>query len=573
MRIRVLIFFLLASSSFFISCSKSLSPALLSSKKDVYDSARFDLVYSEAVRYKLLGNEGDALSLFEECLKINPQSDAVYFNMAQLVLANGNFEKAKDYLNSAISIDGNNMWYLMLLSNIYYQENNLDSTILIYEKLVTQYPEKIDFKISLGSLYSDKNDYKNSIKIFEEIENEYGTNESTSVIYVQDLIRIGSFQKALEKSLELIALNPDEIIYNGLLAEVYIAKGENDKALNVYKDLINNNPDNPDVQVSLFDFLLNDKRYDELSGLVNEIIINKNIGIETKVVLLSDLMDNTNYIEEKGDELILSLMVFEKISNNNNIAILLRPDLLSRMGKEVEAVLLLEDIVRKDQNNFYAWESLLLIYYNLNDFGNLEAKAETYSRMNNMSFLAKILYASAALSNNHYDVALEELRKASILAGNNDEMIKQVLSLKADVYFKMSDYNNSFSTFEEALKLYNNDISVLNNYAYYLAEKDINLSYALEMAKDVIQEEPLNTTYLDTYGWVLFKQKKYKSALKVFLKIFELEENPQAIYYEHLGYIYKARKKCDLAVEVWTKALELDVSNEILKEEIVRCKE
>ncbi len=573
MRVKLYIYILLAFLSVFVSCSRNLAPAMLSNKKSGYDSATFDYVYTEAIRFKLLGNDGDALNLFEESLKINPQSDAVYFNMAQLLLANGNLDKAKEYLNAAISIDDSNMWYLMMLSNIYYQQNNLDSTIIIYEKLVSEYPEKIDFKISLGGLYSDLSDYKNAIKIFEEIENEYGPNESTSIEYVRDLLNIGSFQKALDKSLELVKLNPDEIVYTGLLAEVYNASGENEKALDVYSGLIDNNPDNPDVQVALFDFLLRDKRYEDLSGLVNKIIINGGIVLETKVVLLSDLMDDPGYVNEKGEELLLSLMVFEKLSSDNSIVILLRPDLLSRMGRKAEAVTILEDIVQKDQTNYYAWESLLLVYYDLNDFKNLESNAETYSRLYNRSFLAKVLFATAASENGHYDVALEELRKAYILAGNNDEMIKQVLSLRADVYFKMGDYDNSFSTFDEALSLYNDDITVLNNYAYYLAEQGINLKYALDMAKEVVRQEPLNTTYLDTYGWVLYKQKRYKSALKVFLRIRELVDDPGAIYFEHLGYIYKARKRCDLAVEAWSKAIELEGPNRNLNNEIVRCEE
>ena len=266
----------------FSSCTKSLAPAMLSNKKSEFDATTFDYIYSEAIRFKLLGNDGDAINLFEESLKINPQSDAVYFNLAQLFLAKGDISQAKEHIKSAISIDENNMWYLMMLSNIYYQENIIDSTIYVYEKLVSKYPEKIDFKISLGGLYSEKSDLKKANEIFEEIESKYGPNESTSALYVQNLISTGSLQKALEKSLELVSLNPDEIIYSGLLAEVYKALGENEKALDVYTDLIENNPENPNVQVALFDFLLQDKRFDELSELVNKIIISQSLNLRQK---------------------------------------------------------------------------------------------------------------------------------------------------------------------------------------------------------------------------------------------------------------------------------------------------
>ena len=170
MKIRYYLLYSILLISGFFSCTKSLAPAMLSNKKSEFDTATFDYIYSEAIRFKLLGNDGDAINLFEESLKINPQSDAVYFNLAQLFLAKGNIPQAKKYIKSAISIDENNMWYLMMLSNIYYQENIIDSTIYVYEKLVSKYPEKIDFKISLGGLYSEKSDLKKQMKYLKKLK-------------------------------------------------------------------------------------------------------------------------------------------------------------------------------------------------------------------------------------------------------------------------------------------------------------------------------------------------------------------------------------------------------------------
>ena len=48
----------------------------------------------------------------------------------------------------------------------------------------------------------------------------------------------------------------------------------------------------------------------------------------------------------------------------------------------------------------------------------------------------------------------------------------------------------------------------MNNYAYYLAEQNMKLKEAEEMARKVIEKEKDNTTYLDTYGWVLYKRGK-----------------------------------------------------------------
>ncbi len=76
------------------------------------------------------------------------------------------------------------------------------------------------------------------------------------------------------------------------------------------------------------------------------------------------------------------------------------------------------------------------------------------------------------LENKKFDIALEELRKAEILAGDNKEFMTQVLTMRADVYYRMKDYIKAFETFEAAIKVNGDDLTVINNYAYYLAEQD-----------------------------------------------------------------------------------------------------
>ena len=141
------------------------------------------------------------------------------------------------------------------------------------------------------------------------------------------------------------------------------------------------------------------------------------------------------------------------------------------------------------------------------------------------------------LETKNYDIALEELRKAEILAGDNKEFMTQVLTMRADVYYRMKDYIKAFETFETAIKANGDDLTVINNYAYYLAEQNKNLKEAEEMAKKVIEKEKGNTTYLDTYAWVLYKRGKYKEAARIMEEIINSGDAPDAEWYEHYGFI------------------------------------
>jgi Tfp pilus assembly protein PilF len=201
----------------------------------------------------------------------------------------------------------------------------------------------------------------------------------------------------------------------------------------------------------------------------------------------------------------------------------------------------------------------------------LEKRGEECSTKFNRSVLAKILYASGAMENKNFDVALEELRKADILAGDNKEMKLQVQTLRADIYYRMKNYTEAFNAYDEALKLNDSDLTVMNNYAYYLAEQNMNLKEAEKMAKVVIEKEKDNSTFLDTYAWVLYKRGKAKDASKIMEKIINSGDTEDAEYFEHYGFILKKLGRCSDAVKNWETAISLDGSKANLKKEIENC--
>jgi len=264
-------------------------------------------------------------------------------------------------------------------------------------------------------------------------------------------------------------------------------------------------------------------------------------------------------------------MVFEASYPNDDIIPLLRPEFLDNIERDNDAITRLEEIIEKRPGNYYAWEKLLLLYMQTGDFLKLMTKGEECATKFNRSFLAKLLYANGALENKKYEIALEELRKAQILAGDNKEYYMQVLTMRADAYYRMKDYNKAFETFDEALNLNSEDLTVLNNFAYYLAEQNVRLNEAEEMARNVIEKEKDNATFLDTYAWVLYKRGKVRDAAKIMEGILAKDLPDNAEYFEHYAYILKSLKKCDKAIENWSKAIEIDSTRTHLKMEMENC--
>jgi tetratricopeptide (TPR) repeat protein len=564
-----LLIFIMTAGLILISCSKKIIPGLKAGKE--YDLAGYNYLYVEAVKNKLLGNLGDALKYFEQCIIINPESDASYYQMGQIVLGKGDLINGKKYIKKACEIQPENLWYNMLLAGIYNQENNIDSAIIFYERAAKAYPEKEDLQISLARLYTQNKNYDKARKILDSIDEKYGVNEKTTLTLIENMLAEGKGKEALAKVRQLLDQNPDDLVYNGYLAEIYRSEGENQKAKDVYKQLIERNPDNPGIQMSLCDFLLSEKSYEELFDLLNIVILNKKITREEKISLMSELIVNEDIIRDYGKKMEFTIMIFEADNKNDDIIILLRPEFLQNEKKTAEAASRLEEIISLRPENYYAWEKLLLVYYDLKDFSNLQKRGEECATRFNRSVLAKILYANGAMENKNFDVALEELHKADILAGDNKEMKLQVQTMRADIYYRMKNYTEAFNAYDEALKLNDNDLTVMNNYAYYLAEQNMNLKEAERMAKVVIEKEKDNNTFLDTYAWVLYKRGKARDAFKIMEKIINAGDTKDAEYFEHYGYILKKLGKCRDAVKSWETAITLDESKTNLKKEIENC--
>jgi tetratricopeptide (TPR) repeat protein len=203
----------------FLSCERKIVPASSAAQKDKkYDAAAFNYVYVEAIKQKLMGNDGDALKYLEQCIKISPENDAAYYQMAQILIAKGDIKNGKTFIKKALKIDEENIWYLMMMAGVYYQETNLDSAIIYYEKAVKYFPDRENLQLTLGNLYSENKNYEKAQSIFDVFDKKYGVNENSTLASVKSFLSAGKFDEALVKTKLLLNEYPDEILYNGLLA-------------------------------------------------------------------------------------------------------------------------------------------------------------------------------------------------------------------------------------------------------------------------------------------------------------------------------------------------------------------
>ncbi len=85
------------------ACNRKVIPGVSDVKAvKEYNQAAFNSFFVEGTKQKLMGNLGESLRYFEQCLSMNPESDATYYQMAQIMINNGDLVSGKKYINKAV---------------------------------------------------------------------------------------------------------------------------------------------------------------------------------------------------------------------------------------------------------------------------------------------------------------------------------------------------------------------------------------------------------------------------------------------------------------------------------------
>ena len=162
---------------------------------------------------------------------------------------------------------------------------------------------------------------------------------------------------------------------------------------------------------------------------------------------------------------------------------------------------------------------------------------------------------------NDEDDALDAFRRGvgEITAQSDPGIVSDFYALMGDILHGKGKVEEAFAAYDSCLQWKEDNISCLNNYAYYLSVLGKNLTKAEEMSYRTVKAEPNNATYLDTYAWILYQQKRYAEARIYIDQAVKNDTDTvdvSAVVTEHAGDIYLMTGSTDEAVGFWQKAIE-----------------
>lgn len=123
------------------------------------------------------------------------------------------------------------------------------------------------------------------------------------------------------------------------------------------------------------------------------------------------------------------------------------------------------------------------------------------------------------------------------------------------IYERQKIYDRAEMEFKKALAVNPRDAAVLNYYGYMLGDLGIRLDEAQSLVQRALKEEPNSGAYLDSLGWIYFRENKLADAEATLRKAVQFESHDATIR-SHLGDVYAKSGRMDLAATQWEKSLE-----------------
>ncbi|MBD98259.1 MAG: hypothetical protein CMO34_00305 [Verrucomicrobia bacterium] len=558
---------------FFAACSSSQKTT--SGKADVIpeviltedESVEFGKVYINATKEKILGNTTKALKLYQQALSIDQSSAAAHYELGLLYQQTKDLTAAYEEFKRAHQIDPTNYWYTLSYANVLETQGRKDESIKIYSQMVEQFPSKVELRYELAKLLLDQNKVEKSIEQLNAIEKEIGVSEDISFLKQRIYLSNNDVNAAANEIERLIKAFPNTLEYYGLLSEIYMNNGEEKKAMDVYERMKELAPNNHQVQFSIAQYHRRKGNQEKYISNISSAFANPEMNIDNKIkYLLSTYQVNSNNKSQLIEGITLCRIIAETHPKNAKSHALLA-DFLYFNNQTEEAKLSYFETIALDSSRFPVWNQLLIILSETNDRKNLLNYGERAVNLFPNQPTVHLLYGLALFQEERYEEALSIFNSGKEVVIDNQALKSQLYSSIGDVYHAQKKHIDSDKAYEKALELDPNNVYVLNNYSYYLSLRKQDLEKAKSMSKKSNTLAPNQSSFQDTYAWILYQLGEYEEANIWIDKALELDQN-SGVLLEHKGDIlFKLGNEKD-ALEYWRKASEKGDTSDLLEKKI-----
>lgn len=551
---------------FLLSVIVVWTPVSLFGQTDT-DIKRYDYYFLEAMMQRQKGNADATFELLRHCVDINPHAAESYYYLGQYYLTMRQVDKAGDCFRKAVELNSNNSTYPETLAQFYITENKQPEAIKAYEMLYEKDKSRVDILEILTRLYLNAGENEKAISTLERLEQADGKSERTTLIKRDVYTLMRDRKSAIAEMKSLADQYPNDLDYRAMLGDMYMLNEQENKALDIFRSVLSKEPNNLKALKSMRAYYLLVDNIKEAEVITHRLLSDKDVATEEKVFLLRQEIEDS---ERNGGDSTKILQHFRYALSvpepDANLAMFFAAymDLKKMPQDSIEPVL--NKVLELAPDNAAARLQLISYAFKTEDADKIITLCQP-ARQYNPDEMAFYYYQGMAYYHKHEDdMALATFKNGVDVVNKQSDA-----RIVADMYVTMGDILQSKGEKKEAYAAYDSclvwapdHIGCLNNYAYFLSVDGKNLDKAEQMSYKTIKAEPNNATYLDTYAWILFMQKRFSEAKIYIEQALRNDSALGAVVVEHAGDIYAVNGATEQAVECWKQALDKNPENKVL---------
>ena len=536
---------------------------------------KYDYFFLEAMRMKGKNEYDAAFGLLQHCLDINPTASSALYEISQYYMFLRQVPQGQVALEQAVAFAPDNYWYSQGLVSLYQQQNELDKAAALLEKMVTRFPSKQDPLFSLLDIYSRQEKYNDVISTLNRLEKRLGKNEQLSMEKFRIYLQMKDDKKAFQEIESLVQEYPMDMRYQVILGDVYLQNGKKQEAYDAYQKVLAVEPDNPMALFSMASYYEQTGQKELYQQQLDTLLLNKKVTSDTKISVMRQVIAENEQSSAKDSTQVIALFdrMMKQDMDDPQIPMLYSQYLLSK-NMEQEAVPVLEQVVDLAPTNKAARLMLVSAAVKKEDYKQIikvcEPGIEATPDALELYYYLAIAYHQAEQGDSVLSVCNRALEH--ITPDTRKEVISDFYSIMGDIYHTKKQMTEAYAAYDSALVYNSSNIGALNNYAYYLSVERRDLDKAEEMSYKTVKAEPNNSTYLDTYAWILFEKGNYAEARIYIDNAMKNDGEKSDVIVEHCGDIYFMTGDAEGALKYWKKALEMGSESKTLKQKIEKKK-
>lgn len=556
--------------------SMVLTPAVCSAQRQ-RDIARMTLPdslsrsyrHSEAIKRLTIDRDtATARAIWQEIIAEDSTYAPALFNLYAL---ESDKLKGLNYAYRAFVADTTNKWYAQGYASSLIATRKYSQAIPAYRRLMRLSPRDMDAYHALAVLYSYNQMPYSAISILDSAELRMGYNPYLGEMKLQLLLDTRQYDKAIAMGVKGVKEQPYDARAHINLAEAYERGGKDSLARTTLETALQ--IDSTDIETLNALSLYYERRGDirRMLDYEERVLLNSTLPIAEKLRRIGIFTSNRAFYVQNYIRIGSIIQRLTIAYPNNRDVVDCYAEHMIALGNIDQAADYLRRHLDNEDSTAEHYIGLLQIYLHLEReeelFEVLEAALERYPNDINILSFAGFL----ASERDNYDLAIELFKQGLEVSTTNDER-SQMWGYIGDIYHETGKDSKAFKSYRKALAYNPDNVSVLNNYAYFLSLLDKELDLALDMATKAIKLESNNASYIDTYAWVLHRLGRNEEAKKAMSQALSLSAQRSPSLLIHYGDILWALGEKFMADTYWKKAVEQGFDKEAMDEHIAEIK-